>query len=114
VQVLEGDNAVARNGEIMGATDPKKAAPGTIRADLPTASSEHRARRQPRERRARSLLLRRTDLCPRWTPVNCALGRGPSDMGELTTPKTNLLGLTKAGWRRSSPTWARSRSCPGN
>jgi len=34
LQVLEGDNAVARNREIMGATDPKKAAPGTIRADL--------------------------------------------------------------------------------
>jgi nucleoside-diphosphate kinase len=32
VQVLEGENAVARNREIMGATDPKKAAPGTIRA----------------------------------------------------------------------------------
>lgn len=34
VQVLEGENAVALNREIMGATDPKKAAPGTIRADL--------------------------------------------------------------------------------
>ena len=34
VQVLEGDNAIARNREIMGATDPKKAAQGTIRADL--------------------------------------------------------------------------------
>ena len=34
LQVLEGDNAVAKNREIMGATDPKKAAPGTIRADL--------------------------------------------------------------------------------
>ncbi len=34
VQVLEGDNAVATNREIMGATDPKKAAPGTIRADF--------------------------------------------------------------------------------
>ena len=33
-QVLEGDNAIARNREIMGATDPKKAARGTIRADL--------------------------------------------------------------------------------
>jgi nucleoside-diphosphate kinase len=32
VQVLEGENAVAHNREIMGATDPKKAAPGTIRA----------------------------------------------------------------------------------
>ena len=34
VQVLEGDNAVAANREIMGATDPKSAAPGTIRADF--------------------------------------------------------------------------------
>src|SRR5215469_4563924 len=34
VQVLEGENAVSRNREIMGATDPKKAAAGTIRADL--------------------------------------------------------------------------------
>jgi nucleoside-diphosphate kinase len=34
VQVLEGDNAIARNREIMGATDPAKAAPGTIRAEL--------------------------------------------------------------------------------
>ena len=34
VQVLEGENAVARNREIMGATDPAKAAPGTIRAQF--------------------------------------------------------------------------------
>jgi nucleoside-diphosphate kinase len=34
VQVLEGDNAVLRNREIMGATNPKDAAAGTIRADL--------------------------------------------------------------------------------
>jgi nucleoside-diphosphate kinase len=34
LQVLEGENAVLKNREIMGATDPKKAAPGTIRADL--------------------------------------------------------------------------------
>src|SRR5690606_25752815 len=34
VQVLEGENAVALNREVMGATDPKKAAAGTIRADL--------------------------------------------------------------------------------
>jgi nucleoside-diphosphate kinase len=34
VQVLEGDNAIARNRELMGATDPRKAAKGTIRADL--------------------------------------------------------------------------------
>ena len=37
VQVLEGENAVVRNRDIMGATDPKKAAPGTIRAELATS-----------------------------------------------------------------------------
>jgi nucleoside-diphosphate kinase len=36
VQVLEGENAIARNREVMGATDPKKADPGTIRAELGT------------------------------------------------------------------------------
>jgi len=34
VQVLEGDDAIARNREVMGATDPAKAAPGTIRKDF--------------------------------------------------------------------------------
>src|SRR3974377_2272060 len=34
VQVLEGENAIARNRDIMGATDPKETAPGTIRAAL--------------------------------------------------------------------------------
>ena len=34
VQVLEGDNAITKNRDLMGATDPKKAAPGTIRADF--------------------------------------------------------------------------------
>ena len=34
IQVLEGENAIARNRELMGATDPKKAEKGTIRADF--------------------------------------------------------------------------------
>ncbi|MFZ9110056.1 MAG: nucleoside-diphosphate kinase [Burkholderiaceae bacterium] len=34
VQVLQGENAIAKNRELMGATDPKKAKPGTIRADF--------------------------------------------------------------------------------
>jgi nucleoside-diphosphate kinase len=34
VQVLEGEDAVARNRQIMGATNPKEAEPGTIRADF--------------------------------------------------------------------------------
>ena len=37
VQVLEGDDAVAKNRDLMGATDPKKAEPGTIRADFATS-----------------------------------------------------------------------------
>jgi nucleoside-diphosphate kinase len=41
VQVLEGDNAIAKNREIMGATDPKKAAPGTIRADFAVSIDEN-------------------------------------------------------------------------
>ncbi|HLL19611.1 MAG TPA: nucleoside-diphosphate kinase, partial [Rubrivivax sp.] len=34
IQVLEGENAIVRNRELMGATNPKDAAPGTIRADF--------------------------------------------------------------------------------
>src|SRR5437016_4011707 len=34
IQVLEGENAIARNRELMGATDPRKAEKGTIRADF--------------------------------------------------------------------------------
>lgn len=41
VQVLEGENAVLRNREIMGATDPAKAAPGTIRAEFAESIGEN-------------------------------------------------------------------------
>ena len=41
VQVLEGEDAIARNRDIMGATDPKKAAAGTIRADLATSIEQN-------------------------------------------------------------------------
>lgn len=37
IQVLEGDDAIAKNRELMGATDPKKADSGTIRADFATS-----------------------------------------------------------------------------
>lgn len=37
IMVLEGDNAIAKNRRIMGATDPSKADPGTIRADFATS-----------------------------------------------------------------------------
>lgn len=41
ISVLEGENAIAKNRELMGATDPKKAAAGTIRADFATYVGEN-------------------------------------------------------------------------
>ena len=41
VQVLEGDNAIAKNRDIMGATNPAAAAPGTIRADFADSIEEN-------------------------------------------------------------------------
>lgn len=41
VQVLEGENAIAKNREIMGATNPAEAAPGTIRADFASTIDEN-------------------------------------------------------------------------
>ncbi len=41
IQVLQGENAIARNRDIMGATDPKKAAPGTIRAEFAESIGEN-------------------------------------------------------------------------
>lgn len=41
VQVLEGENAVAKNRDLMGATNPKEAAPGTIRADFADSIDEN-------------------------------------------------------------------------
>jgi nucleoside-diphosphate kinase len=41
IQVLEGENAVLKHREIMGATNPKEAAPGTIRADFATSIDEN-------------------------------------------------------------------------
>lgn len=41
VQVLEGENAIAKNREVMGATNPKDAAPGTIRADFANDITEN-------------------------------------------------------------------------
>jgi nucleoside-diphosphate kinase len=68
VQVLEGENAVARHREIMGATDPKKAAPGTIRADLAASIEEnvvHGSDSLENAVREISYFFAETDLCPR-------------------------------------------------
>jgi nucleoside-diphosphate kinase len=68
VQVLEGESAVARNREIMGATDPKKAAPGTILADLATGIEEnvvHGSDSAENAAREIAYFFAETSLCPR-------------------------------------------------
>jgi nucleoside-diphosphate kinase len=67
-QVLEGDNAIARNREIMGATDPKKAAPGTIRADLAQsieANVVHGSDSPETAAREIAFFFSTTQICPR-------------------------------------------------
>src|SRR5688572_13218499 len=68
VQVLEGEGAIAKNREVMGATDPKKAAPGTIRADLAQsieANTVHGSDSAGSAAREISYFFRTTELCPR-------------------------------------------------
>ena len=68
VQALEGDDAVARHREIMGATDPKKAAPGTIRADLATSIERnvvHGSDSLENAAREIGYFFAETELCPR-------------------------------------------------
>jgi nucleoside-diphosphate kinase len=67
-QVLEGEDAVAKNRDIMGATDPKKAAPGTIRADLADsieANVVHGSDSLENAAREIAFFFSETELCPR-------------------------------------------------
>ena len=68
VQVLEGDGAVAKNRDIMGATDPKKADRGTIRADLATSIEQnvvHGSDSAENAAREIAYFFAETELCPR-------------------------------------------------
>jgi len=68
VQVLEGENAIAKNREVMGATDPKKAEKGTIRADLATSIDEnmvHGSDAADTAAREISYFFREIEICPR-------------------------------------------------
>jgi nucleoside-diphosphate kinase len=68
VQVLEGENAVARYRDIMGATDPKKAAPGTIRADFADSIDENAVHGSDSLENAKNEIayfFRAIELCPR-------------------------------------------------
>lgn len=67
-QVLEGENAVAKHREIMGATDPKKADTGTIRADLAASIEEnvvHGSDSAENAAREIAFFFSETELCPR-------------------------------------------------
>jgi nucleoside-diphosphate kinase len=68
VQVLEGDGAIAKHREVMGATDPKKAAPGTIRADLASSIDEnvvHGSDAPETAAREIAFFFREIEICPR-------------------------------------------------
>ncbi|MBW7931272.1 MAG: nucleoside-diphosphate kinase [Gammaproteobacteria bacterium] len=67
-QVLEGENAIERHREIMGATDPKKAAKGTIRADLAASIEENVVHGSDGAETARNeiaFFFAQSDICPR-------------------------------------------------
>ena len=68
VQILEGEGAVAKNRDIMGATDPKKAERGTIRADLATSIEQnvvHGSDSTENAAREIAFFFAETELCPR-------------------------------------------------
>ena len=67
VQVLEGENAVALNREIMGATDPNKASPGTIRKDFAEsieANSVHGSDSAENAQAEIAFFFAGVDICP--------------------------------------------------
>jgi len=68
IQVLEGDNAIMKNRELMGATDPKKAAAGTIRADFAQsidANAVHGSDAPETAKVEIGYFFADTELCPR-------------------------------------------------
>ncbi|XOZ34352.1 nucleoside-diphosphate kinase [Halomonadaceae bacterium KBTZ08] len=68
VQVLEGENAIDRNRELMGATNPKEAEPGTIRADYADsidANAVHGSDSQASAEREIAYFFNDSEICPR-------------------------------------------------
>jgi nucleoside-diphosphate kinase len=68
IQALEGEGAIAKNRELMGATDPKKAAPGTIRADFAAsidANAVHGSDAEETARNEIAYFFSGIELCPR-------------------------------------------------
>jgi len=88
VQVLEGPDAIAKNREVMGATDPAKAAPGTIRAEFGKNISENAVHGSDAPDTAR------TEIAFSSPPASSARAEPMSD------PLTNLLNFDAAGLAR--------------
>ena len=68
VQVLEGENAIAKNREVMGATNPKDAAPGTIRADFANTVDENVVHGSDAAETAKNeiaFFFKDNEICPR-------------------------------------------------
>ncbi|HPA63189.1 MAG TPA: nucleoside-diphosphate kinase [Spirochaetota bacterium] len=68
VQVLEGENAILKNREIMGATNPANAAPGTIRADFADGFTENAVHGSDAPETANqeiAYFFSETEICPR-------------------------------------------------
>ncbi len=68
VQVLEGESAIAKNREVMGATNPKDAAPGTIRADFAEDITENAVHGSDAPETAATEIayfFKDNELCPR-------------------------------------------------
>ena len=68
VQVLEGEHAILKNRELMGATDPKQAAPGTLRADFAQsidANAVHGSDASGTAAFEIAYFFSQTELCPR-------------------------------------------------
>ncbi|MCX7563487.1 nucleoside-diphosphate kinase [Xanthomonadaceae bacterium XH05] len=68
IQVLEGEGAVLKNRDLMGATDPKKADPGTIRADFADsidANAVHGSDSTENAANEIAYFFAATELCPR-------------------------------------------------
>jgi nucleoside-diphosphate kinase len=68
IQVLEGEGAIARNREVMGATNPREAAPGTIRADFAEsidANAVHGSDAPETARQEIAYFFAATELCDR-------------------------------------------------
>jgi nucleoside-diphosphate kinase len=66
--VLEGDNAVLKNRQIMGTTDPSKAAPGTIRADFATSIEKNAIHGSDSPQNAKieiGFFFKPNEICPR-------------------------------------------------